>query len=114
MTDSEELRGSTPIYTAKDILVRLDDKVEKMDLKIDGALMSLQILVSQNLNERVMKLENEGSTEAQEALYLARTHDKKLTELNGMGLMLKALFGTNLLFVLYVLYNIMLQVGVFN
>lgn len=93
----ETLRGSTPIYTAKDILVRLDDKVEKMDLKIDGMQTAIQILVSQNLNERVLRLESTGSHAAQEALRLARSHQSIMEQVKGASIVLKVLVGGNLL-----------------
>ena len=92
---SDDLRGSTPVYSAKDILVRLDDKVDKLDIKMDGLQTAVQILVSQNLNERVLRLESDGSRNAQEALKLARGHEVILSELRGAQTMVKALFGTN-------------------
>lgn len=95
MADSEELRGSTPVYTAKDILVRLDDKVEKMDLKIDGMQTSIQILVSQNLNERVVQLERDAR------------------RMEGAGFVLKALFGTSILATGLSLFAMLNSVGVF-
>lgn len=55
--NGDDLRGSTPIYTAKDILVSLDRKVSEMDIKLDGVNTAIQIIVSQNLNERLVKLE---------------------------------------------------------
>jgi hypothetical protein len=45
-----DLRGSTPIFTAKDVLIEVRDEVRAMTKSVD-------ILVSQNLNERVQSLE---------------------------------------------------------
>lgn len=53
----DDLRGSTPVYTAKDVLVRLDDRVEKMDSKMDVLGTSMQIILSQNLNDRLLRIE---------------------------------------------------------
>jgi len=49
MTDSD-LRGSTPIFTAKDVLIEVRDEVRGMKSAVD-------VLVSQNLNNRVDDLE---------------------------------------------------------
>lgn len=89
MNNDDDLRGSTPVYTAKDILVRLDDKVDKMDLKIDGLQTAVQILVSQNLNERVHQLEANGSKNAQEALRLASEHEQFRNQTDGQLKLLK-------------------------
>lgn len=111
MNDMEhgDLRGSTPIYTAKEILQALDRKVTEMDLKMDGALMSLQIMVSQNLNERIQKLEAEGSQNAQEALLLARAHEGRYKQIEGMGLMIRALFGANVIIVIAAIVSLITQ-----
>lgn len=58
MSEQDELRGSAPIYSAKDVLLRLDGKIGEMDAKLDGALLSLAILVDQRLNSRVGDLES--------------------------------------------------------
>ena len=110
--DTPDLRGSTPIYTAKEILQTLDRKVTEMDYKMDGFIMSLQIIVSQNLNERVQRLEQEGSKNAQEALELARVHDAKSKQIEGMSMMLKALFGANAIIFLAAVISILTQIGV--
>ena len=49
MTDND-LRGSTPIFTAKDVLIEVRDEVRGMKTAVD-------VLVSQNLNARVDDLE---------------------------------------------------------
>lgn len=90
MTD-EELRGSTPIYSAKEILQGLDKKVTELDLKMDGALLSLQIMVSQNLNERILSLE---------------ISERKR---EGMVLMLKAMFGGNILILIIAILSLIQQ-----
>ena len=48
MTD--DLRGSTPIFTAKDVLIEVRDEVRGMKSAVD-------VLVSQDLNNRVDSLE---------------------------------------------------------
>lgn len=50
MTTGEDLRGSTPIFTAKDVLIEVRDEVRGMKSAVD-------ILVSQDLNNRVDSLE---------------------------------------------------------
>lgn len=54
---SDELRGSTPVYTAKDILVKLDTKLESVDSKVDALSTQVTVLVSQDLAPRVTELE---------------------------------------------------------
>lgn len=49
MSDND-LRGSTPIFTAKDVLIEVRDEVRGMKTAVD-------VLVSQNLNQRVDDLE---------------------------------------------------------
>lgn len=49
MSESD-LRGSTPIFTAKDVLIEVRDEVRGMKTAVD-------VLVSQNLNQRVDDLE---------------------------------------------------------
>lgn len=49
MTDND-LRGSTPIFTAKDVLIEVRDEVRGMRSSVD-------VLVSQNLDSRVDSLE---------------------------------------------------------
>jgi len=49
VTDND-LRGSTPIFTAKDVLIEVRDEVRGMKTAVD-------VLVSQNLNQRVDDLE---------------------------------------------------------
>lgn len=55
---NEELRSTTPIFTAKDVLIQLNDTTREMDKKLDTALTALAIIQSQNLNERVAHLES--------------------------------------------------------
>ena len=55
---NEDVRGSAPVYTTKDVLLRLDSKVSEIDVKLDGLSMSLAILVDQRLNSRVVELES--------------------------------------------------------
>lgn len=50
MSNENDLRGSAPIFTAKDVLIEVRDEVRAMTKSVD-------ILVSQNLNERVQSLE---------------------------------------------------------
>lgn len=47
---SDDLRGSAPIFTAKDVLIEVRDEMRLMRSSVD-------ILVSQNLNERVTAVE---------------------------------------------------------
>ena len=54
---NDELRGSTPVYTAKDILVKLDTKLDEMDKKVDQVGTQVTVLVSQDLAPRVTELE---------------------------------------------------------
>ena len=53
----DELRGSSPVYSAKDVLLRLDQKMNELDIKLDGVQTSIAILVDQRLNSRVVDLE---------------------------------------------------------
>lgn len=76
---SEDLRGSTPIYTAKDVLISLDRKVGDMDSKIDGMKTDVAIVLSQDLNTRVLALE------------------QKWQQLQGAGTVLRFLVGTSVL-----------------
>lgn len=46
----QDLRGSAPIFTAKDVLIEVRDEVRGMKTAVD-------VLVSQNLNQRVDDLE---------------------------------------------------------
>lgn len=55
---SDELRGSTPIYTAKDILIRVESKVDALDSKVDDLHTSVEILTSQQLAARISRLES--------------------------------------------------------
>lgn len=48
--NESDLRGSTPIFTAKDVLIEVRDEVRGMKTAVD-------VLVSQNLNQRVDDLE---------------------------------------------------------
>lgn len=50
VTAEDEIRGSSPVMTAKDVLLEVRGDVKLMAGKVD-------ILVSQNLNERVSALE---------------------------------------------------------
>lgn len=95
MTENGELRGSTPIYTAKDILVGLDRKVGEMDLKLDGLNTSIQILVSQNLNSRMVHMES------------------MVHKLEGAGLALKAVFGTSVFAVIVGVVALLKSLGAF-
>ena len=54
----DDLRGSAPVYSAKDILQKLDRKVDEMDAKLDTAATAMSVLVSQDLNERLTKVES--------------------------------------------------------
>lgn len=58
MPASEDLRGSAPIYSAKDVLVRVDAKLDGLDSKVDGLSQSVAILLSQDLGTRVTAVEN--------------------------------------------------------
>lgn len=49
MTDNE-VRGSAPVYSAKDIL-------QSLDIKMDRVVSQVDILVSQDLGTRVTSLE---------------------------------------------------------
>lgn len=86
-----ELRGSTPVYTAKEILQGLDKKVTELDLKMNGALLSLQVMVSQNLDSRILALE---------------ISERKR---EGMVLMLKAMFGGNILILIIAIISVIAQ-----
>lgn len=57
MSENDELRGSIPVYSAKDILQKLDRKVDSMDEKLDTTVSGLTVLLSQNLNERLSRVE---------------------------------------------------------
>lgn len=57
MSDPEDLRGSAPVYTAKDILVRLEHAVEGVDDKVGKIDKDLAVILSQNLEPRVQRLE---------------------------------------------------------
>lgn len=74
----DDIRGSAPIYTAKDVLVSLDAKMTKVDEKLDGMNTSIQIIASQRLDERVTRLESAAS------------------EGRGRNAVIKALVGTSL------------------
>lgn len=100
MSSEDDLRGSTPIYTAKDVLLGLDKKVTELDLKFDGMATSIQIIVSQNLNERLVQLESRGSFHAQRAVQLAESHERTLAQLAGMATAVKALIGTSVISVI--------------
>lgn len=50
MSNDNDLRGSTPILSARDVLIEVRDEVKAMRSSVD-------VLVSQNLNERVQSLE---------------------------------------------------------
>lgn len=47
---TDDLKGSTPIFTAKDVLIEVRDEVRGMKTAVD-------VLVSQDLNNRVDSLE---------------------------------------------------------
>lgn len=55
MTD--DLRGSTPVYSAKDVLLRLDGKIDSIDSKVDQMGTNVAILLSQNLGDRLTAVE---------------------------------------------------------
>lgn len=57
MSDDEALRGSSPVYTAKDILQKLDRKVDAIDEKMDTQSSLLAVLASQHLNDRLSAVE---------------------------------------------------------
>lgn len=94
MTD--DLRGSMPVYTAKDVLVKLDHRQEDMAKAIGNIGTSLDILASQKLNERVTSLERDGSLNAQHAVRLAERHEVVLQQLAGAQTAIKALVGASL------------------
>jgi len=50
MSSSEDLRGSTPVLTAKDVLLELREDVRSMRTSVD-------VLVSQDLSNRVTAIE---------------------------------------------------------
>lgn len=50
MSTTEDLRGSTPVLTAKDILLELRDDVREMKSGVD-------VLLSQKLDDRVTAIE---------------------------------------------------------
>jgi hypothetical protein len=106
VSDDSELRGSTPIYTAKDVLVSLDRKVGEMDLKVDGVHTAIQILISQNLNERVVALEK-NSGMSQETARLAQRHEAVLQQLSGVLIFVKALLGTSVIGLLLAVVGIL-------
>ena len=54
----DDLRGSAPVYSAKDILQKLDRKVDEVDSKLDTAATAMSVLVSQDLNDRLSKVES--------------------------------------------------------
>ena len=112
MSDDGELRGSTPVYTAKDVLVSLDRKVGEMDLKVDGVNTAIQILVSQNLNSRVVNLETNGSFNAQKAMALAEKHEAVVLQLSGVLIFVKALLGTSVIGLLLAVVGILKAFGV--
>jgi hypothetical protein len=76
---NDELRGSTPIYTAKDILIRVESKVDALDSKVDNLHTSVEILTSQELATRISRLESWQQ------------------QLSGMAIVVKALLGTSLI-----------------
>ena len=91
----DDLRGSTPIYTAKDVLVKLDSRVEGMDGKIDTLGSDLRIIASQNLNERIILLEREAQRSAR-AADLAESHETQLQRLAGAQAAVRLMFGASL------------------
>lgn len=58
MSTDESLRGSTPIYTAKDVLVRVDAKIDTLDGKVDGLAQAVAVILSQDLGKRVGDIES--------------------------------------------------------
>ena len=91
----DDLRGSTPIYTAKDVLVKLDSRVEGMDSKMDGIGSDLRIIASQNLNERLTLLERDVQRSAR-AIELAEAHEVQLQRLAGAQSAVRLMFGASL------------------
>lgn len=53
MSDTDDLRGSTPIYTAKDVLVRLDAKVDGLGTKVE----EVKQLLPHDLDARLRNVE---------------------------------------------------------
>ena len=97
---SDNLRGSTPVYTAKDVLLGLDRKVGDMDLKLSGVNTAIQIFVSQNLNARLVSIEASSAStvrDAGTAFRLAQDHETKLQQLIGAQMTLRVVFGSILL-----------------
>lgn len=95
--EGDSLRASTPIYSAKDVLVSLDRKVGEMDTKIDGIDRAMGIILSQDLNARLVLLEREGSKSARDALALAVSHEQQWQQLKGTAVAVKMIIGTNVL-----------------
>lgn len=91
---TDDLRGNTTVYTAKDVLVRLDSRVESLDSKMDHLSTAIQILVSQNLNDRVGELE------------------KKEQERVGAANSIRAIFGTSVVAALLALVSILKVFGI--
>ena len=57
MPDPNGLRGSMPVYSAKEILQHLDAKVDGIDRKVDDLVTESRILGSQNLDGRLKSIE---------------------------------------------------------
>lgn len=111
MTD--DLRGSTPVYTAKDVLVKLDHRQEDMAQAIGKIGTSLEILASQKLHERVTTLERDGSLNAQHAVRLAEKHEATLQQLAGAQTAIRALIGTSVVSLVASVIAIAKAVGLF-
>jgi len=58
MSNGAELRGSTPVYSAKDVLQRVDRTLEALDHKVDELVTETRILASQNLDTRLRGIES--------------------------------------------------------
>lgn len=102
---TDDLRGSAPVLTAKDVLLEVRQDVREMKTGLD-------VLLSQNLNERVTLLEAGGSVAAQRALALAEAHEIRLQQMAGMTIAVKAIFGVSLLGVAVSIVGLLVALGV--
>lgn len=58
MANADELRGSTPILSAREVLIEVRDTIKTLDGKVDELNSSVIVLLSQNLEPRVKNLES--------------------------------------------------------
>ena len=104
----DDLRGSAPLYTAKDVLVRLDATVTAMDAKLDAMDIEMSILASQKLNDRVTRLEEQGSAASKAALELAKLNAINIAKMQMRGAYIAG--GIALLFVLFQIFAPLVQI----